>query len=63
MDGADAKILDEVTRSLVNKILHEPMTNLKSAENGISVVDRVNTLKSLFGLAEESHEEKTNGKN
>ena len=63
VDGADAKILDEVTRSLVNKILHEPMTNLKSAENGISVVDRVNTLKSLFGLAEESHEEKTNGKN
>lgn len=63
IDGAEARILDEVTRSLVNKILHEPMTNLKSAENGISVVDRVNTLKSLFGLAEESHQEKTNGKN
>lgn len=62
MNGTDAEIVEEVTRALVNKILHEPMTNLKSAENGISVVDRVKTLKSLFGLSEESDEESKDGK-
>ncbi len=50
---ADLQIVEEVTRSLVNKILHEPMTNLKNAENGISMVDRVKMLKSLFGLDED----------
>ncbi len=53
LNGADLEIVDEVTRSLVNKILHEPMTNLKNAENGISMVDRVKMLKSLFGLEED----------
>ncbi len=53
MNGSDMEIVEEITRSLVNKILHEPMTNLKSAENGISVVDRVKMLKSLFGLEED----------
>ncbi len=62
MNGTDAKIVEEVTRALVNKILHEPMTNLKSAEDGISVVDRVNALRSLFGLSEESDGEKQDGK-
>ncbi len=53
MNGTDVKIVEEVTRSLVNKILHEPLTNLKNAENGISLVDRVKLLKSLFGLEED----------
>ncbi len=53
MNGSDMEIVEEITRSLVNKILHEPMTNLKSAENGISIVDRVKMLKSLFGLEED----------
>ncbi len=53
MKDADLQIVEEVTRSLVNKILHEPMTNLKNAENGISMVDRVKMLKSLFGLDED----------
>ncbi len=53
MNGSDMEVVEEITRSLVNKILHEPMTNLKSAENGISVVDRVKMLKSLFGLEED----------
>lgn len=54
MNGTDVEIMEEVTRSLVNKILHEPLTNLKNAENGISLVDRVKLLKSLFGLSEGS---------
>ncbi len=54
ISGTDSKIVDEVTRSLVNKILHEPLTNLKDAENGISIVDRVNLIKTLFGLSGES---------
>ncbi len=53
MNGSDLEIVEEITRSLVNKILHEPMTNLKSAENGMSIVDRVRMLKSLFGLEED----------
>jgi len=55
MSVQEAEIVDEVTRSLVNKILHEPLTNLKSAENGISFVDRVKLVRTLFGLAEEPH--------
>lgn len=55
MSAHESEIVDEVTRSLVNKILHEPLTNLKNSENGISVVDRVKLIKSLFGLSEETH--------
>ncbi len=62
LNGTDTEIVEEVTRALVNKILHEPMTNLKSAENGISVVDRVKALKLLFGLSEESDGVDKNGK-
>ncbi len=62
VDASDMEVVEEVTRALVNKILHEPMTNLKSAENGISVVDRVKTLKSLFGLTDESDGEIKDGK-
>ena len=57
INGTESEIVDEVTRSLVNKILHEPFMNLKSSENGISIVDRVKLVKALFGLAEESHGE------
>ncbi len=53
-NGADLEMVDEITRSLVNKILHEPMTNIKNAENGISMVDRVKILKMLFGLPGET---------
>lgn len=38
MTGSESEIVDEITRALVNKILHEPLTNLKNAENGISLV-------------------------
>ena len=54
MNGTDTEIVEEITRSIVNKILHEPLTNLKNVENGTSLVDRVKLMKSLFGLSEES---------
>ena len=54
MSGHESEIVEEVTRSLVNKILHDPLTNLKDIDNGISVADRVNLVKSLFGLGENS---------
>ncbi len=54
MSDSESEMVDEVTRSLVNKILHEPLTNLKNGENGISVVDRVKLIKTLFGLSDES---------
>ena len=53
ISGQQAEIVDEITRSLVNKILHEPFTNLKNAENGISLVDRVKLMRNLFGLSDE----------
>ncbi len=52
LNGTDQQVIDEVTKALVNKILHEPMTNLKAAENGIAMVDRVKLVKALFGLSE-----------
>jgi glutamyl-tRNA reductase len=54
MNGTDTEIVEEITRSIVNKILHEPLTNLKNVEDGTSLVDRVKLMKSLFGLSEES---------
>ncbi len=56
LNGSESTVVDELTRSLVNKILHEPFTNLKNADNGISLVDRVKMIKTLFGLSEDSHE-------
>ncbi len=57
ISDSESEIIDEITRSLVNKILHEPLTNLKNAENGVSLVDRVKLIKTLFGLSEETRGE------
>ncbi|HEY9166994.1 MAG TPA: glutamyl-tRNA reductase [Candidatus Kryptonia bacterium] len=54
LNESDTELVDEVTKSIVNKILHEPLTNLKNAENGISLVDRVKLIKYLFGLSEDA---------
>jgi len=51
LSETDAEVVDELTRSIVNKILHEPMTNLKNADNGVSILDRVKVLQALFGLS------------
>jgi len=53
LKDSEIATVDEVTRALVNKILHEPLTNLKNSGNGIPVVDRVKMIKILFGLEED----------
>lgn len=53
LNESEIATVDEVTRALVNKILHEPLTNLKNSGNGIPVVDRVKMVKILFGLEED----------
>ncbi|MGB5873483.1 MAG: glutamyl-tRNA reductase [Bacteroidota bacterium] len=51
---ADRDLVELVTRRIVNKILHQPMTALKkSAQNGAGnreTLQRVETLRELFGM-------------
>jgi glutamyl-tRNA reductase len=51
----DRDLLELVSRRIVNKILHHPMTVLKkSAQNGADkreTLQRVETLRELFGMS------------
>jgi glutamyl-tRNA reductase len=51
----DRELLELVTKRIVNKILHQPMTTLKEgAENGSAGTEtlwRVKTLRELFGMS------------
>ena len=51
----DRELVELVTKRIVNKILHQPMTTLKQgAENGkvgTETVWRIKTLRDLFGIA------------
>lgn len=53
---SDRELLDLVTRRIVNKILHQPVTTLKhGAENGSrggETLARIKTLRDLFGIRE-----------
>jgi glutamyl-tRNA reductase len=57
----DRDLLELVTRRIVNKILHQPMTVLKkSAQNGEGnreTLQRVEALRDLFGMSRSSREE------
>jgi glutamyl-tRNA reductase len=52
----DRELVELVTKRIVNKILHQPITNLKhGAENGqrgSETTMRINVLRDLFGIAE-----------
>jgi glutamyl-tRNA reductase len=52
----DRDLVELVTKRIVNKILHQPITNLKhGAENGqrgSETTMRINVLRDLFGIAE-----------
>jgi glutamyl-tRNA reductase len=51
--GADAEALDQLTRSIVNKILHEPVSRLRreaEREEGMAYLE---TARVLFGLDDE----------
>ncbi len=58
---ADRELLDLVTKRIVNKILHQPVTNLKhGAENGSGGKEtllRINALRELFGIKPKSNHE------
>lgn len=52
----DRELVELVTKRIVNKILHQPITNLRhGAENGQrdgEMTTRINVLRDLFGIAE-----------
>jgi glutamyl-tRNA reductase len=51
--GADAEALDQLTRSIVNKILHEPVSRLRreaEREEGMAYLEAA---RVLFGLDDE----------
>lgn len=45
--------LDDLTRAIVNKILHPPTARLKEEANGPNALDYASLTRSLFGLDEE----------
>ncbi|CAG1773139.1 partial Glutamyl-tRNA reductase, partial [uncultured bacterium] len=56
----DRELVEMLTKRIVNKILHQPLTTLKQgAENGThgpDTVQRIKVLRELFGLTKsESH--------
>ncbi|MEK7671191.1 MAG: glutamyl-tRNA reductase, partial [Bacteroidota bacterium] len=57
----DRELVDMVTKRIVNKILHQPITNLRNgAQNGgggSETLNRIRALRDLFGIAEkEGHD-------
>lgn len=55
----DRELLDLVTKRIINKILHAPLTNLKNdtvTESTEETMYRVHTLRHLFGLGRRHHE-------
>lgn len=53
---ADMKALDTISRSLVQKILHDPTVRLKNAHNAESICQQVSVLSHLFNIdADNAH--------
>jgi glutamyl-tRNA reductase len=46
----DRERIDQLTRSIVNRLLHEPTVRLKDAVDDGDVVEHVETVRHLFGL-------------
>jgi len=59
--GEDRELVELLTKRIVNKILHQPITSLKhQSENGSGkgeVLERIHALRDFFGLGRETHEE------
>lgn len=55
MDGDQAAIIEQFSRSLVNKLLHHPTTGLRDLQGTRSAVDYGEAIRELFQL-ETSHE-------
>jgi glutamyl-tRNA reductase len=54
--------LEALTRGIVNKILHTPITRLKSAASGPEVTTLVEAFKKIFNLQDKLVEEKPSAK-
>jgi glutamyl-tRNA reductase len=54
--------LEALTRGIVNKILHTPITRLKSAASGPEVTTLVEAFKKIFNLQDKVTEEKPSAK-
>ncbi len=52
--GADPEALDQLTRSIVNKILHEPVSRLRREAEGEEGLAYLEAARALFGLDDES---------
>jgi len=54
--------LEALTRGIVNKILHTPITRLKSAAAGPEVTTLIDAFKKIFNLQEKAPDEKSAAK-
>jgi len=55
----DRELVDMLTKRIINKILHQPLVNLKNGtkeDPAEETMHRVHTLRHLFGLGSHSHE-------
>lgn len=52
--GGSCNVIDQLTRSLVNKILHDPTVQLKDSRNLQDIYLQAQTLSKLFNLEETS---------
>lgn len=54
LDGVDAEAVDQLTRQLVNKILHEPVSRLRQEAEREEGMAYLEAARALFGLDEPS---------
>jgi glutamyl-tRNA reductase len=54
--------LEALTHGIVNKILHTPITRLKSAAAGPEVTTLIDAFKKIFNLQDKSADEKPSAK-
>ncbi len=50
LDSKDKKVIDAMTRAIVNKVLHAPISELKQAEKNGDAVPLVEAVQRLFSL-------------
>ena len=58
VSDADRAILEAMSRSMVNKLLHQPMTELKAGAGGPDGAHLIDAVRRLFALAEDESEAK-----
>jgi glutamyl-tRNA reductase len=54
MDDRSAELVEELTRSLVNKLLHHPVVRLRKEARKDSAEDYNQAIRYLFALSESS---------